>query len=749
MKKYSTLLFCLFFKLVFAQNDIAVGTWRSHLSYHTSKSLAFSENKVYAASDNGLFVYDKNEKSIEKIGKTEGLSDVDIAQIAFHNQTLIVAYQNGNLDLVQKDEIINIRSLLNSNFTNKQIFDIQTIDNQVVISGSFGIIILDLKKGEISESITQIGNNAQSIAVYSTAILNNRLYAATEQGLKSIELSGKNKLDYRNWTSLNTKPNVRDLAVLNGQLFVAINNEDIYKLIDNQLVRLNLPFQEIFYDLKVSQNQLVLCLDNRLIKIQENGSFESIANDFVKKPRQAFLDEKGIFWIADYQNGLVTNQDGQYKNILPSGVFSSDIWQLKYLNNKIIAVSGAYIFNQNYTTFSEIYKATDKKSGFYVFESGIWTNFNEWEGKIGSQKIPPIRDLVDVAYNPANQKYYFASFQDGILVWDTQLNNFEILDSKNSPLSNNRISGVAVDNQNTLWISVFGAEGKSSVFGLKPNGEWLPFLFRDASATYPLSLTTDDAASVWLQLSPRIEGGIFVFDKNGKQKYLGNANNLQSSSVNCLHNDRRGNIWVGTDLGIRVFYGAADILSQNNPRGELVVYDRKELLNNEKITAISSDGGNRKWIGTNNGVWLFDELKGKIIANFTEKNSPLLSNKILSIAVDGKTGEVFFGTDKGIVSYRGTSTDAKPVHENVQIFPNPVPPNFEGVVSVSGLVRNAVVKITDISGKLIFETLSQGGTATWNKRNLNGSSAKSGIYLVFSASQDGSETFIGKIALLE
>ncbi|HEY9008497.1 MAG TPA: T9SS type A sorting domain-containing protein, partial [Ohtaekwangia sp.] len=206
--------------------------------------------------------------------------------------------------------------------------------------------------------------------------------------------------------------------------------------------------------------------------------------------------------------------------------------------------------------------------------------------------------------------------------------------------------------------------------------------------------------------------------------------------------DRDGLVWVGTDIGVAYFF---------DPSSDAVkpIYDSRFLLRDDKVTAIAIDGGNRKWMGTERGVWLFNATGEALVYNFTTDNSPLLSNVIKDIEIDEQTGEVFFATDKGIVSFRSDATASTGSFETVKIFPNPVTSTFSGSVGIKGLATDAVVKITDISGKLIWQTQANGGTATWNVQDYNGRRAATGIYLVFAATADGAESVVGKIAVVE
>jgi ligand-binding sensor domain-containing protein len=173
------------------------------------------------------------------------------------------------------------------------------------------------------------------------------------------------------------------------------------------------------------------------------------------------------------------------------------------------------------------------------------------------------------------------------------------------------------------------------------------------------------------------------------------------------------------------------------------------LLRDEKITALAVDPGNRKWIGTENGLWLFSADGSELIHHFTTNNSPLPSNVIQSVAVLPQSGEVFVSTDQGLVSYRGSAAEGTYRHQQVRVFPNPVRPDYQGLVSIDGLSYNGNVRITDIAGRLVKEINSAGGRAVWDLTDYQGHPVFSGVYLFFSASIDGQETFVGKIAVIK
>jgi hypothetical protein len=171
------------------------------------------------------------------------------------------------------------------------------------------------------------------------------------------------------------------------------------------------------------------------------------------------------------------------------------------------------------------------------------------------------------------------------------------------------------------------------------------------------------------------------------------------------------------------------------------------LLKGTAVQSIAIDGANRKWMGTKNGVWLLNSDGDQVLSHFTEANSPLLSNDVRSIAVDGRTGEVFFATANGICSFRGSATEA--VEEgNLLVFPNPVPPDFNGSIGIRGLPEGSVVRITELNGRLVYTTKALGGQAIWNGRDYTGRRAASGVYLVLVSNEAHTEKRMGKILFL-
>jgi flagellar hook assembly protein FlgD len=164
------------------------------------------------------------------------------------------------------------------------------------------------------------------------------------------------------------------------------------------------------------------------------------------------------------------------------------------------------------------------------------------------------------------------------------------------------------------------------------------------------------------------------------------------------------------------------------------------------------DNDNQKWVGTEgNGLYVISSDCMTEMHHFTSDNSYLLSNIILSIAMNEKTGEVYIGTENGLCSYMsgviGTITEM--TEDEVYAYPNPVTPEYTGMITITGLTNDASVKILSSNGTVIAEGKSTGRTFMWNGRDKNGDRVASGMYMVATATSDGKKGVVCKIAVVK
>ncbi|KOY87479.1 hypothetical protein AD998_16240 [bacterium 336/3] len=751
MKKY--IFFFLFFSFSLAlwaqEANIPLGAWRTHLPYRNVLSVAFAENKVYAVAESGIFVFDKSDNATKILGKSDGLSEAQASQIAYstESQKLIISYANGNIDLLYNNTIKNIATIKNATSItgDKRTNHIFIRNNLAYLSTNFGVVVLDLAKEEIKETWKNLGAGGISLSVSACTAVNNVFYLATPQGVLFAN-QNLNLQDFNNWQKFGLPsglPQVAVQQVVNFQniVYASLNGQGIYKLIGTNWTKINSIIDLNFTSLQTIVNELYICSGNKVFILNTSDQTNILQNTSIKKPN-AILKENSNTWVADGETGLISDFEGSYKSYSPNGIFSNRNWKTFYFDDKIVALSGGYA--TNYTNLS-------KTDGFDIFENGFWKTFNT-SGFVDVQPAPFAFDLTSATYNASKKLLTLGSFGNGMMQQDAQ-GNFNTIDetTQQTPFfggSDIKISDVLADNRGNLWVAQYGVT--NSLHQQRSDGSWLSFSFNTATR-FPLQILIDNNRYKWVRLAPTsFAGGVWVIDTEGGQnKHLTPSNSkLTNGNILSMAMDKDGIIWLGSESGIMTVFNSFDVFKANF-EVTFPIFDRRQLLENIAVTSIAIDGANRKWFGTrNNGIFVFDEDITKLVAQYTTENSPLISNEIRNLTIHPKTGEVFITTNQGISSFREGVSVASENFGNVKVFPNPVRPNFEGLVGIEGLAENAEVKITDISGKLIYQTIAKGGTATWNVRDYNGRRAASGIYLVFSGNAQGEQLQVAKIAVL-
>jgi len=377
-----------------------------------------------------------------------------------------------------------------------------------------------------------------------------------------------------------------------------------------------------------------------------------------------------------------------------------------------------------------------------------------------------VLDFIALAADPSDGSLWAGSFGGGLVNFKPngtplifKQNNSTLQPAIGDPGSY-RVSGLAFDQNNNLWVSNYGASQELHV--RKADGSWraftIPFTHLENAVG---QILVDDYNQIWI-VSPK-DNGLFCFnygqsidninDDHWKFYRQGPGNgNLPSNNVLCILKEKNGFIWVGTDRGIGIIQCAGSVFSPQSCDAILPVVQQGNFaglfFKDETVQCMAIDGANRKWIGTKNGVWLVSEDGEKIIYRFTEENSPLLSNDVRKIAVDPATGEVFISTFNGICSFRSTSTDPVANNNNILAFPNPVPAGYSGSIAIRGLTNNAMVKIAELNGRLVFQARALGGQMIWNGRNYKGEKAASGVYLVIVRDDSGIDRAVSKIVIL-
>jgi hypothetical protein len=734
------LLIALFLLPVFAAigQEIPLNTWRMHISYGSISSIALGPDRVYAATSNGVLALDREDNSVTTYNKITGLTSSGITAIGFdpaRNQ-LLVTYADGVIDIVTDAGTRRFDRLRNSATISgsKKLNAIRILGNEAYIAADYGVVVFDLARGEVKETWRDLGAGGTALPINQLTVRGDSIFLATAKGVLAGDLR-TNLLDYNLWKRFDQGQfamAITQVAAFNGKVYAALNGAGIYAYTAGAWSLEPFLQGNAFQSLEASSNRLVITEGSRVWTLQTGGTLEQVNVDLVHAPLIAHEDAQGKFWIGDSARGLISNLSGAFVSILPDGPAAKP-YRLGYAQDALYALAGGPS-----TTFQPLLNAGTVD----VFQNGTWKN-----------TAGPVLDLTDVATDQAGNRY-LASYGYGIQKTDAS-GVVTVYDETNSPLTNASppARGVMVSaieaSAAGLWVAHYGAMQPLKL--LKEDNTWAAFSFPVAASRYPVDLAVDPYGYVWMVINPAQGGGLLVFDpEENRQAYLTEvtgAGGLPNRAVRSIAIDRDGYVWVGTDQGVAYFIYPPDVFTSGVDAIK-PVYENRFLLRDDQVTALAVDGGNRKWMGTTRGVWLFNPTGESLVYNFTAAATPLLSDRLLDVEVHPTTGEVFFATDEGLVSYRAGATQSTGSFDQVKIFPNPVTKEFSGTVGITGLATDAVVKITDASGKLVWQTLANGGTATWNVQDYNGRRAATGIYLVFAATPDGAESVVGKLAII-
>lgn len=771
MNRFLTLsgFLALFFLIpdTFSQG-VGIGKWREHLPYHQVTAVAEAGDLIYAATPYSVFSYNKKDGAVTRLSKVNGLSDIGVsAMVASPDQsTLVIAYTNTNIDLIQNGRIINISDIRRKPILgNKTINKVTFINDLAYLSCGFGIVVMNVARHEIVDT-WYIGPDGSNMNVMDVAFHepSGYIYAATETGVYRADINSPNLAHFEYWNLVSAmgERTYNHIEFFQGKLMLnkpgaGENSDTLFVFDGNSWVHFDNTKTNRVRSIRNTGEKLVVSHMYYVFIYGQDLSEESkiwTYNPGSPNSDDALISKEGLIYVADRNTGLVKRKDEwNYDIILPSGPATTDVFAMQAVNNNLWVVPGGK---------SGSWGSLWKSGMVYGIDEGNWKAYNRWNTEGMSQFL----DILCVAVNPNNPKHIFAgSWGTGLV----EINNGAVANIFNDQNSSLRysvydggwmgIGGVAFDPQGNLWVTNSSAANLLSV--RKTDGTWRSFSLSPVASAIDIGgITIDKSGQKWMLVR---DHGLLVFNDNGtidntaddKVRRLSGATgngNLPGATILSLAVDQNGELWIGTNEGVAVIRNPENVFTGGNFDAYRPIIDQDGygayLLDSEAVTAIAIDGANRKWLGTDRaGAFLMSADGLQQIYNFNETNSPLLSNSITSIAIDGK-GEVFFGTTRGIIGFRAEATPPPSTFTDVTVFPNPVRPEYDGMIAVRGLVKDADIKITDIAGNLIYKTRAFGGQAVWNGRNFDGRRAQSGVYLVFVSNNDGSETLATKILFL-
>jgi len=751
-----------------------IGEWNTHFSYESNiTSVAQADSKIFAVSDGKLFSYDSEDESIESYSK---INADDITNIAYCKKQgcLIIVRSNGDIDLLYPNgDYANIPDLKNvTDNIDKKVNDIYVWENLAYLSTNFGLMVLNLERVEVKESLIV------RYPFYSTCIFNGHLYSATSNGTKFID-PNDNIQDITRWTGITLSSkfsdssfndvDIRKVDVFDEYLVFTVPNVGFYKYKDDVVSKV----AAVNYIQGMSQNgsKLVVRGTNSFAEfetLQTGAAYKYFSVSTLCLIQDK--DKSNVYWGGVSSKNLVSFKVGDSnnsyemlsENLRPSGPLSNYPYFLSYENDKLLFTGG----RAQYNNFGIVGRWGE------LNKDGSWSNCNIQDFNTATGK--GIQDVVSFRYDPYDPNHAFVcSWNEGLL----EINNktlTKLYDDTNSPLNRVeawtiklRVNGGIFDKDGNYWFLNSASDepvkvikkGTSTVISVA-----YPTLMQ--RITNMKSIVIDRYNYKWVTTV----GGtpyLAVFDNNGtidninddKIKYVDkfysqDGDLLSFSDLFDLVEDKTGNLWLGTNNGIYIIYNNRDIFNKDITLNKIKI-PRNDgtntadiLLEDIPVRSIVVDGANRKWLGTLSGVYVVSANGQETIHHFSMENSLLPSNSVVSMAMNHETGVIYIGTEKGIVSYKNEAIEGAESYSNVYAYPNPVKPDYEGPITVTGLKTNSTVKITDVKGNLINEGKSTGGQYIWDGRNVNRDRVETGIYLVFGSSEDGKDGVVSKIMVI-
>lgn len=756
-----TLLLLLFSIISYAQTN---QLWKGYYSYNEIIDISQGNNKVVTATENALFSKNIISGELNIKNSIDGFKPETITSVYYSpNYNLTLTGNNNGLLIITKDNgtIINKVDIINElpvSPNKKKINHFYEYEDKVYISTDYGISVLKLNNLEFEDTY-YIGPSGEDTPILQTTVYNGNIYAVSlSQGIKNASITNPNLIDFNQWQTFDSGF-WRGITNFNNQL-VALNSNNIVYKHNGTIFQQVFSIPQLGVKFTSTQDNLIITCNNHVYVL--DVLFSSIAHitmipDNINLFTCAITIGDNLF-IGTKKEGLFQTQLSNpinFELLSPNGPEQNYIFRIKKINETLWATYGGYDFS--YQT-NYLLESISK----YSTEMG-WT-------KIDSQNLLGAQSLTDIVANPNNaNEVYISSFQKGLLkITNDNVVLYDHINTAPNGLESQQwqpvipnftlvaINGPAFDKKGNLWMT--NALTYKGLKELKSNGQWQSYDLTNV-LTEPFyeryaKIVIDKNDTKWIP-SYRANG-LIAFNENLNNKFVlikeNEQGNLPVLTVNCLAVDNRNLLWIGTFRGLRTL-SVDRFLNETELNTNSIIIEEdglaQELFYQQNVVDIAVDGANNKWVSIGNaGVFLISPNGQQTLYHFTKANSPLPSNDVLDIEIDDVTGEVFFATNKGLISFLGVNTKPSDDLANVFVYPNPVRPDFNGTVKISGLIDKANIKITDIEGNLVYETTSVGGTIEWDTTAFGKYKVASGVYMIFISSDDAVETKVKKVMIV-
>lgn len=741
--------------LVASTATAQVGTWRTYTDMKLVRDAVATANGYWAATSGGVY-HVLPDGSSERYTNVDGLSAIDYTAMAIDPSGVIVAgASTGMINVFTPasgwGEVADISRA--EEIPARGITAIVIQDGKAYIGTEFGLAVYDLARKEFGDTYQKFGALPLRSRVNAVHFEGGNIWVATAAGVAMGDLDNINLKDPAAWTSWdadNGQPfgDVKDVLVYDGAPLAIISNNTIVRHNGTAWFPWVAPPSGRILRIAAHDGILYMITDLGLYEVHTTTELTQYG-DLVNIPSYPngtrFTDlsigTDGVILVGSTY-GLAVYQAGQpWQFMRPDGPNSNFFRALAVADDGVLwAASGI----------------TDGGRGAYAFDGQTWTNYTTvLDQRIHTDAITGVAPGTDGAV-------WFSTWGNGVFrrAADGATTYFDGTTTPGFPGINTDSSYSAVralqfDNRGNLWV--LHNESESDMLGCRtPSGQW-SFL-RDPSLPSDLfvtGFTVDQFGQVWTKVDDGDFKGILIFDSNGTpaQKSDDTWTRLEAKDpdglnadvvVTAVAVDLLGDIWVGTDRGLRTVFNP-----RQPDRISKTCFNTRCNIESQYITCIAVDPVNNKWIGTKEGVFVLMPDGSEILAQYNMNNSPLLDNEIETMLIHPTTGVAYIATRRGLSSFATPYVQPETAFTDLVVGPNPFRPGRDAQVMIGGLVEASIIKVLSVSGDLIAEIVTPGGrVGFWDGRTSKGDYAPTGVYFIVAAAPNGSQSAVAKVAVV-
>ncbi len=715
-----------------------ISFWQNYTDMKDIKKIDVSDESIWCATGGGAFRLGIDDDIVIQLTKSEGLSSQVLTSAAIDNFGRVWLGTAEGIINVYDPETQKTSKILDINRTdnsNKAINDIYIEDNIAYVSIQFGLSLIDVNTLSFIETIVKFGSFPSSTSVNSV-LVTDRIYAATENGLAVQKEGASNLLNPDSWQIYLKGTQIAANNIFN---IVSYNNELIIST-DAGLFKLNGEWERFLPDfsaniIKVSihRDVLYILMKNALVSYDGNET-KTLAENYDLNFTDFKFTREDQFYISS-NKGLLSSSNLD-KLFLPNNPGSNSFQNISIDNSgHVWAATGKDLFG----------------SGFFRFDGEEWEIYNTSTlNTLLSNSFHNVYAAPDNNVFILNWGRGFVEYSDNTFT-NYYTDNTDLVGIPADP-SFLVIADAGYDSKNNLWLLNHFAANRKVLSVRTLNNIWHHYEFGgniSPQSVETSALEIDENDTKWFIVNSGVRG-LYYFNENNTHESLtddtwGRLSSTEYFSGQLLTSlavDKRGELWVGTSLGVTIITNTSAPLS-----GRISVFG----LRQQTINCIAVDPLNRKWVGTRQGVFVMSADGSFLLEQYDSKNSPLPSDDIKSIAVDERRGTVYIGTDFGMTSLTTDAVKPNENYDDIFIYPNPfvLQNNSSLKLTIDGLVQNSSIKILTVSGKLVNEFATSGGRITsWDGRDSKGNLVASGVYIIVAYDNDVNKVAATKVAVL-